>query len=68
MLIPIYHRYFSNPIYPKLNNSLNIKFSKQLNSVILDSYSQDNIPQADIEEFERRAKAQYELNSFKIKE
>ena len=49
-----------------LANVKEIKFSKQLNSVILDSYSQDNIPQADIEEFERRAKTQYELNSFKI--
>ena len=49
-----------------LANVKEIKFSKQLNSVILDSYSQNNIPQADIEEFERRAKLQYELNSFKI--
>ena len=43
-----------------------IKYSKKLNAVILDSYSQENIPQSDIEEFERLAKSQYELSSFKI--
>ena len=43
-----------------------IKFSKKLNAVILDSYSDENIPKADIEEFERCAKRQYDLSSFKI--
>ena len=43
-----------------------VKFSKKLNAVILDSYSNENIPQSDIEEFERYAKRQYELSSFKI--
>ena len=43
-----------------------IKYSKKLNAVILDSYSPENIPQSDIEEFERLAKSQYELSSFKI--
>ena len=43
-----------------------IKYSKKLNAVILDSYSPENIPQSDIEEFERLAKTQYELSSFKI--
>ena len=43
-----------------------VKFSKKLNAVILDSFSDENIPQSDIEEFERCAKRQYELSSFKI--
>ena len=43
-----------------------VKFSKKLNAVILDSYSTENIPQAEIEEFERCAKRQYELSSFKV--
>ena len=43
-----------------------IKYSKKLNAVILDSYSPENIPQSDIEEFERLAKSQYDLSSFKI--
>ena len=47
-------------------NVKEIKFSKKLNAVILDSYSDENIPKADIEEFERCAKRQYELSSFKI--
>lgn len=47
-------------------NVKEIKFSKKLNAVILDSYSQENIPQSDIEEFERLARNQYELSSFKI--
>ncbi len=47
-------------------NIKEIKFSKKLNAVILDSYSDENIPKADIEEFERCAKRQYELSSFKI--
>ena len=47
-------------------NLKEIKFSKKLNAVILDSYSQENIPQSDIEEFERLARNQYELSSFKI--
>jgi len=49
-----------------LANVKEIKFSKKLNAVILDSYSQENIPQSDVEEFERLAKIQYELSSFKI--
>ena len=47
-------------------NVKEVKFSKKLNAVILDSYSQQNIPQSDIEEFERLAKNQYELSSFKV--
>lgn len=43
-----------------------VKFSKKLNAAIIDSYSQENIPQSDIEEFERLAKNRYELSSFKI--
>ena len=43
-----------------------VKFSKKLNAVIIDSFSEENIPMADIEEFERCAKRQYELSSFKI--
>ena len=43
-----------------------VKFSKKLNAVILDSFSEESIPLADIEEFERYAKKKYELSSFKI--
>ena len=43
-----------------------VKFSKKLNAAILISSSELNIPMADIEEFERCAKRQYELDSFKI--
>ncbi len=49
-----------------LANVKEVKFSKKLNSVIIDTYSQENIPQSDIEEFERLAKNQYELNSMKV--
>ena len=54
------------------NNSFNlanvkeVKFSKKLNAVILDTYSNNSISEAEIEEFERCAKKQYELSSFKI--
>ncbi len=43
-----------------------VKFSKKLNAVILDSFSDENIAVSDIEEFERYAKKKYELSSFKI--
>ncbi len=43
-----------------------VKFSKKLNAAILVSSSELNIPMSDIEEFERCAKRQYELDSFKI--
>ena len=43
-----------------------VKFSKKLNAAILVSSSDQNIPLSDIEEFERCAKRQYELDSFKI--
>ena len=43
-----------------------VKFSKKLNAAILISSSEQNIPLSDIEEFERCAKRQYELDSFKI--
>ncbi len=43
-----------------------IKFSKKLNAVILNTKSNDNVSLLDIEEFERRACKTYELNSFKV--
>ncbi|MDD3303937.1 MAG: PolC-type DNA polymerase III [Clostridia bacterium] len=43
-----------------------VKFSKKLNAVIISATSNDNIPLYDIEDFERKACKEYELNSFKI--
>ena len=45
---------------------LEVKFSKKLNAVVLESISDKNIPMAHIEEFERSAMSQYELSNFKI--
>lgn len=43
-----------------------VKFSKKLNAVIISATSDNNIPLYDIEDFEKRACKEYELNSFKI--
>ena len=43
-----------------------IKFSKKLNSVILYASSADNISLIELEKFEKEAKENYDLNSFKI--
>ena len=43
-----------------------IKFSKKLNSVILYASSADNISLIELERFEKEAKENYDLNSFKI--
>ena len=43
-----------------------IKFSKKLNAVILNSSSSNNVSLSEIEEFEQMACKAYDLNSFKI--
>lgn len=43
-----------------------VKFSKKFNAVIINAKSDVNIPLLDIENFERKACREYELNSFKI--
>ena len=43
-----------------------VKFSKKLNAVIISATSDNNISLYDIEDFEKRACKEYELNSFKI--
>ncbi len=49
-----------------LANIDEIKFSKKLNSVIIKTSSEDNIPAYDIEKFEDTACKMYELSSFKV--
>ena len=43
-----------------------VKFSKKLNAVIISATSDNKIPLYEIEDFEKRACKEYELNSFKI--
>lgn len=43
-----------------------IKFSKKYNAVIVKATSEDNISLYELQEFEKRARTSYELNSFKL--
>ena len=47
-------------------NISEIKFSKKLNATIISTNSKSPIPLSTIEEFERRACKEYELNSFRV--